>query len=446
MSGFHFNFDSPGFPVFSASSQPPSTPNRLNSGTPGGGTLPNLTTGVNPPANAAPGSQSQPGAGPPLISPLAIDRLAQDMELDDKDRKKLHTFVSLATIDMTLSKADIITRLYILATILSEISERHRVAEAAKVHDLASLMADIRIRLQMTFVLMPEQKVWCSRSYIDLADELLAQTNIRARAMDLIIEPTRTSFKMYHVELKAALREDQNILLLTNVFGNPVREKILDVHTRRVCSNIRNTLREDLRDSVIGDSVVTLTRFVYGILYKFKRAAVDTQQEHGYTIHLALLRRFAIEHPELLNVVEIEEDDNSPGGDNDENTPPRKRRRTTRVHKTRGSGCPVNGKDFWSQVDEWFKKEVATRGTTLTAGGWKAYVKETIDLDNARFAPAAQGNRSSAATEQELCEVTNGGITAHQYGSADGGLACMLSGARLQAGNGLGVKMMGDRM
>lgn len=65
----------------------------------------------------------------------------------------------LATMDNTLNKADIVTRMYILAIILSEISERRRVAEDAKVDDLATLLADMRIRLQLTFMLMPDQKV-----------------------------------------------------------------------------------------------------------------------------------------------------------------------------------------------------------------------------------------------------------------------------------------------
>ncbi|OSX60532.1 hypothetical protein POSPLADRAFT_1035075 [Postia placenta MAD-698-R-SB12] len=278
--------------------------------------------------------------------------------------------------DGDLSKADIITRMYILATIQSDISEHQCAAEKVKVHDLASLMADMRIRLEMTFVLMPEQKA-----------------NICSRAMDLIIAPTCTNFKLYHIELEAAL-------LLTNVFSNPAREKILAMHVWHVCSNVQNTLREDgylanstcvgaqLWNGVVGHSAVTLTRFVYDILHKFKRGEVDVQQEHGYTIHLTLLmyqRRFAIEHPELLNVVEVEEEDITYAETN-ENTPPRKHQRTVTGRKPRVAGV--------CQVDLWFKTEVTARGVNLMGGGWKDYVKDTIDHDTAHFAPAALGNQT----------------------------------------------------
>lgn len=68
-------------------------------------------------------------------------------------------------------------------------------------------------------------------------------------------------------------------------------------------------------------------------------------------------------------MVETEDEDN-PSAENS-NTQPRKRQRTATYRPPRG-GRPVEGTDFWSQVDLWFKVEVATRGDNLTAGGWKS--------------------------------------------------------------------------
>lgn len=98
MSGLTFSFDS-GRPGLSAFSQAPTTPERPTSVPAGPAAFSNTLTGVNMSPNMDFVSQGQPSAAlspPPLISSLAVDRLAQDMELDERDRKRLHAFVTVS--------------------------------------------------------------------------------------------------------------------------------------------------------------------------------------------------------------------------------------------------------------------------------------------------------------------------------------------------------------
>lgn len=76
-------------------------------------------------------------------------------------RTRIHfSIIQLGSHDATLSKSDLLTRVYILAVILSDIAERRRAAVTSNVEDLPGLMADLKIRLETTFVFMPEQKVF----------------------------------------------------------------------------------------------------------------------------------------------------------------------------------------------------------------------------------------------------------------------------------------------
>ncbi|KAF9486794.1 hypothetical protein BDN71DRAFT_1514629 [Pleurotus eryngii] len=62
---------------------------------------------------------------PMVIPPLVIDRMAQDMGLDDEHHNNLHGFVHLGSRNGTLTQADLGTRTYMLATIYQDMAEHH---------------------------------------------------------------------------------------------------------------------------------------------------------------------------------------------------------------------------------------------------------------------------------------------------------------------------------
>lgn len=141
---------------------------------------PDLRTYQGPTTSYSPdGRNTMPSQNPPasLIDPLMIDTLAKDFELEPRQRANLHAFVKVSqlyantpililifflqigTSDGSLSRADLLTRLYILVSLYSDAAERHRRAEDQGFTDLKELFADLKIRLQGSFTFTKEQSV-----------------------------------------------------------------------------------------------------------------------------------------------------------------------------------------------------------------------------------------------------------------------------------------------
>lgn len=101
----------------------------------------------------------------------------------------------IAAQDGTLTKSDQTTRLYLLAAIYCDISERKRAARNQDFVDLKDMMADLKIRLEATFALTKDQKVRLSCSLLaGIISLTLIQTNLRKTANDLIYQANRTRF------------------------------------------------------------------------------------------------------------------------------------------------------------------------------------------------------------------------------------------------------------
>lgn len=66
-----------------------------------------------------------------------------------------------------LSKADIATRSYLLAAIFSLIKENREMTNAQR--NTQQLLADLQIRLEVTFTLTPEQKVCHTFVFLSLS-------------------------------------------------------------------------------------------------------------------------------------------------------------------------------------------------------------------------------------------------------------------------------------
>jgi hypothetical protein len=92
----------------------------------------------------------------------------------------------------------------------------------------------------------------------------------------------------------------------------------------------------------------------------------------------ALQRRFVFENPTLKAApAEEEAPDSDIEYDEAEETRPRKKPKKTPAKK---AGKIAKGENFWGRVDEWFKSEVAERGSSLTGPKWKRYEFAAEDL------------------------------------------------------------------
>ncbi|KAJ7223861.1 hypothetical protein B0H12DRAFT_1150298 [Mycena haematopus] len=194
-----------------------------------------------------------------------------------------------------------------LAVVLSEAAQRRQLAQENTFGgDLRVMMRDLQTRLDTSFALTTNQKVFafCQRtSGIFLIN---FQANIRGIAQDTVHEATRTVFATMHVDvlvcvgvsqvdiclffgLQKALKGKKQLLDLENVFGVPIREKKLNTELKRTCSSVRNAFRQEIRDSIDPATFIQLDKFVYSLATKFKLGGVDGELSDLYTIHAVLL-------------------------------------------------------------------------------------------------------------------------------------------------------------
>ncbi|KAJ6587691.1 hypothetical protein DFH09DRAFT_1027633 [Mycena vulgaris] len=332
----------------------------------------------------------------PIIPPLYVDNLAKEFGLGEPDLRKLRGLVQVRSIYSavvlfsqcffqvvtvtggTITQSDLASRLYMTAIILSEAAERRRQEQQNAFPDLRAMMRDLKIRLDDGFALTSDQK-----------------RNIRGIAQDTIHEATRTAFFMMHVDVLSTLKATAQKLDLDNIFGVPVREKKLVSTLKKTCSSVRNAFRQDVRSLTLalappGD-FVTLDKFTYAMASKCKLGGGVGELSELFTVHAALLRRFAFDHPALLGIDEVvdeADDDTSEGA-----TPsPAKRKRTA---AKKGGRIP-KGQDFWSKTDAYLKEEVGKRGRNFTDPRWKVYIDQIIADDKSKFRGMTPGVPVSA--------------------------------------------------
>ncbi|KAI0631174.1 hypothetical protein C8Q77DRAFT_1159871 [Trametes polyzona] len=303
---------------------------------------------------------------PTIVQPLFIDKIGKDFELEEHQIVHLHTFALVGATSGGLSKADLATRVYMLGAIFAQIVERKRAAAAAAngVEDLPALFNDLKIRLEDGFLLTAQQRA-----------------NILAITQNVVYQPHQLKFKLLFKDVEDALEKQKEILRLTNIYGNPYREKQLNKLVRRVCSNVRNSYRVDICESIAGDKRVSLKDFSWTSAIKYKLGGPGDKLDVVYMAHNALLRGFALDNPSLRGAAENEDAEAEKGYDNetdDSPAPSAKRKRTTRGGpKPR----PAKGEDFWARVDEHFAPKIKEYGPKITSEGWKTYLQEVLIKD-----------------------------------------------------------------
>ncbi|KAG1784473.1 uncharacterized protein HD556DRAFT_1451739 [Suillus plorans] len=299
----------------------------------------------------------QPQIDPQLrvdeLSALFVDALANQFGFGDMEqdlRANLHGFAKLGC---GLSKPDLATRTYLLGSVFCLLKEQRLIA--ASHVSTQHLLADLQIRLEATFSLSPEQRM-----------------NIRIVASDLIFDATRITFMSLHFDVAKCLHEDREAFKLTNIYGNPARERYLMGFVKHQCSSVRNSFRELIRDSVIAPVV---------FVAQVEIQTLDMQHAP---------RRFAYENPDLLDRAEDEDETSSmaptvedsggiSGADSSISEPTRKKRK--RGH----AGRTAKGEDFWSKVEMWFEARQKQWGDSWGSPGWSAYIAYTIELDVQRY-------------------------------------------------------------
>ncbi|KAH9009159.1 hypothetical protein EDB84DRAFT_1571438 [Lactarius hengduanensis] len=331
--------------------------------------------------------------GDPLISTAFIEAVAQSMGFSATDEDYRSSLHSIPKIAPGMAKGHVQLAVYQTGLMYAILKECRAISEACR-SDRA-IMSDVHTRLEETFAFTPEQKV-----------------NIRLVSGELLLDPNRVRYTQMSIDVEIRIRERQRDLRFFHIFGNLARQRLLGTIIRRTCSSLRNAYREMLRDSVIGSNTLTLDDFVINLTNRFP-SSLPSQVLLGrpFIVHVALLRRFAMENPLILDRAgedEFQEDDEETpstsrsgsaqpdgGPDEDISRPSSAMSGTTsqrngKKRKRTGNALPhLKGNDFWSMVEKWFASRMQQNrlGTSWTSPGWTKYIEETLRRDREKFKP-----------------------------------------------------------
>ncbi|KAK7464373.1 hypothetical protein VKT23_006540 [Stygiomarasmius scandens] len=328
-----------------------------------------------------------------MITPLIVDTVAKDFQLEEWQRSILQNFVQLSTVGLGLQQADVLMRLYHLALQFHLFNRRFEGDENA--NSLKAMLADLKIRLVTSFVLTSDQSVSMQPLYqITMDRHFDIQKTIRLIAQELLYNPMRTCYREMDKDVFDYISERQKAMRFENIFGDPAREKVLEKEIARTCSSVRNGFRQHIRDSV--ENKTTLVNFTYAMNKIYCRAGGEKFSSQTLLLRNAILRRFIWDNPHSVwkqeSVKDIassttsngnEDDSAQPAGSFllDEEEPSKKRRK---LPEKTGGRIP-KGKDFWSLVDKFYDEKKKEFGKKITDPNWKSYVDGVLKFDEAGF-------------------------------------------------------------
>ncbi|PPQ80318.1 hypothetical protein CVT26_008276 [Gymnopilus dilepis] len=217
--------------------------------------------------------------------------------------------------------------------------------------DLRGLFRELVIRLEDSFRFTKEQN-----------------GNIRRVTQDLIIRPTQIKFKDINIDIE--LRTNAVMYSLDNIIRRPTRESLLTTTCKRVASGVRNFFRQDIRDSIIGPSTMSLKKFTMDMLVKYRIGNLAVHVEQPYLIFFAILSE-----PE------------AEAGDGERQSSP-----DFEPQLDDSQQSPQTGK---KHIEEEHKGAGATRRILQALPG-----NQTISRDNGRFDPSSRRDPQAASPDK----------------------------------------------
>ncbi|KAJ3779879.1 hypothetical protein GGU10DRAFT_381585 [Lentinula aff. detonsa] len=193
-----------------------------------------------------------------LIDANTVDQLAKDFGLNNRHRANLHAFIRISSADPPLTRTDMATHVYMLASGYA-FEEEVLYQDDARLQgnsDFQAVFEDLKIRLEDKFDITVEQ---CGS----------------------------------HVALK-----------MTNVFDLPGHKKQLQSVVKKITLSVQNTFCQDIRDSITGAETKSLKDFTFDAASKYKQGGPGEKTDPVLATHCSILRRIAFENKHLLGIEE----------------------------------------------------------------------------------------------------------------------------------------------
>ncbi|THH19577.1 hypothetical protein EW146_g1620 [Bondarzewia mesenterica] len=273
-----------------------------------------------------------------LPAPLSYaDQLGRQLQLKPMQHSDLQVMVSLGN---NLQRGDLLTRLLIQS---QNFHTQNLLAEyLAKTSRTEQALGNVQQTLQ-------DLKVIFTNRWI-ISDA--TKQNILHVTRVAIMNPLRTSYCNLLVDVEDMLHERSREYGLRDVFKNDTSLKTLRFEIKRVCSSIRSRYQSVIRDSIFGENTKSLEQAYTSIVEEFGVADV--------------IRRFARENPEAVNMEDIDALDDS-------------------FSDTTLDGSERVKKRYRTISDAWFEMKLIEWGKNLENTKWSRYVNDTLEQEKMLF-------------------------------------------------------------
>nr|GAT49519.1 predicted protein [Mycena chlorophos] len=274
-----------------------------------------------------------------------VDAVANDKGLTAEQRFDLHAY---RTLDPDLKMV------YLLACIMKQQTDLGKVH--AQYKELGGVMDKLMDLVGQSIVVSDDQR-----------------TDVNAAAKQLIVDPKRMNYDNDSVTDNVIAHLKQH--LAVNGFKSffeanaHAKLKVLTGVIRHGVSYAKLTQRNVIKDNLSNCLTVATTTLVRKMTGSIKSVSVNN------VIRMAIFRRFARDHPELLSIEETTE----PTGTTTSTTTGRKRGRPAKRVRT------SEEQSYWGKFSAFMKDKVKEWGNDYKAPQWAAYIDPIINQECQHF-------------------------------------------------------------
>ncbi|KAJ8073540.1 hypothetical protein PM082_011816 [Marasmius tenuissimus] len=349
---------------------------------------------------------------------LRLEEMARDSELTERQRKRVVTVASVSpTVWITIS-SDTEPIMVKVPSMLGEdvpqsITLMIAMSMASYFEDLNESKKNDK-ELGGFQAVLKEMNSTLEKNFRFNSDQ---DADIRALLRYQVWDPYRLNHRegLEESVLKYIVK-NADALGFAHVAKRPHRVLLLRKEIGEKARQVRNTLRQQVRDSVDIQKVVPLQTFVSQLGPKYVYPGAEGYTSNAVTLKMVMMRHFVVNNPDI--VWADEESAHSPEADGE---PVQKRAKKTNNTKAAG-GRVVKGQDFWSLFDRFMNDKVKELGHKIAEPQWRSYIAELCEADRTQFPGRLTAGQAKDAKKRKVTPSTAmmSGVDSHRHAEQNG--------------------------
>ncbi|KAL0057384.1 hypothetical protein AAF712_015980, partial [Marasmius tenuissimus] len=286
---------------------------------------------------------SSPPSDDDVMLRMRIDELAMTCGLSDRQKRRLIMVVMIPSI--LGEKVSLSLRLMFATLMASNFEESNsKVEEDETLAGYKGVLKEMMTLLEKNFAFSDGQS-----------------SNIRSWVRYYAWDPYRLNHREgLEEDVEKFILENAEMLGLAHVKKSPHRLACLKKEIHEKAKQVRNGLRQQVRDSVDAENVTPLETFINHYRPKYVRSGAKPYSDNATTFKMLVMRRFVVDNPDVVWA------DDDEASDVETTTKNSKRKNHTKA----AGGRVAKGQDFWSLFDSFIGEKVKEMGAKISEPGW----------------------------------------------------------------------------